>query len=188
VVDGRSSHRSVVRACLAAFVVLAAGGCGTHRSSPTTTAQQLLTPGARAGAEIKARLQHAGYDTSPPPTTVGPHLSFKKPRGELETFDVQVDFTSPKSFHVFVAVFATHAAALAYRTVNDAQRKAGIARCRKIPECRAQLKGASREGFYGTEGIIGPTYYSASPDQQRNTIPPAQLKQFLALLSASTGG
>jgi hypothetical protein len=108
------------------------------------------------------------------------------PNGQITAFDVQVEFASPRSFHVYIAVFATHREAVDYRTAGVASRETGVARCEKIPSCRTTLKGSSHEAMFGIERIIGPVFYSASPDKRTGTIPAAPLAQFLASISGPT--
>jgi hypothetical protein len=174
-------------ALAAGFALALLAGCGAATKAPARPAATPLSPGAQAAAQIKKRLERAGYDLSPPPAPIGPTLHPAKPAGQVATFDIEVDFTSPNSFHLYIAVFQTHAEAVRYLNDSNAERKSGIARCDAIPRCRQTFRGASAEDMFGVERVIGPAFYSASPDATAATISPATLKHVLALASGVHG-
>ena len=194
-VSATKSPRAFVMASRSRFGVMGIGlailvlaGCGgAPRTAPRPVAAS-ASPGSKAAGQIRKRLEKAGYDTTPGAAPIGPTIHPKKPSGEVATFDIEVDFTSPRSFHLYIAVFQTHADALRYLSHSDAERRTGIARCRAILRCRITLEGASNQGLYGIERVIGQAFYSASPDQPNATIAPSSLNQILALASGIRSG
>jgi hypothetical protein len=152
---------SFLPALVAAILLLAVTGCGDGSVSKGNRASVVSSSvGARAAAAIEERLANAGYSVSPPRAPRGP-----KPPGQIRTFDVHLDFTSPKSFYVFIAVFDDHAAAVKY------------------------LRSSAARQLYGVERVIGPTFYSASPDLQTGSVSFSRpdLNRFIAFASGTSG-
>jgi len=129
---------------------------------------------------IRARLVKAGYavirETPRPGET---------PHGQVAAFSIQVDFTSPASFHLYIAVFASRADLSAYLRKAAAADRAGLARCRKTLACRKSLQGRSHDSTFGVQRTVGSVFYSASADEPTGTVPPARLASVIALASGT---
>lgn len=170
----------VLVASLAAAGVSGCGGTTTGaqvRSSPTAT-----TPGEQRALSIRQRLARAGY-TNVGGKWTGPGV---KPTGLVAAFSIDVDFASPKSFHLFIAVFDTAQHLATYVERLRAKDKAGLARCRRQPACRQSLRGVSHDASVGVQRVIGAVFYSGSADKRSGSVPRSDLAHMVAYLSGGS--
>lgn len=174
--------RRLVATAVIFVTLIGITGCGGGNGSGThATTSPTGSVGAKTAKLIRERLTKAGY--SLPTANTDAAASGKKPHGQVASFSIDVDFTSPESFHLYIAVFANRSALTRYIAMLNAERRQGLARCEQIAECRHSLRDSSHEALFGVQRTIGTTYYSATPDKPTGSVPPARRDSILAIAS-----
>ena len=157
---------------LLASLALGATACGgSNKAAPTAPTRTTASVPQKLAASIEARLTAAGYKVTPPPVAAGSAPA--PPPRPVRTFQVRVDFTSPRSFSLYVVVFASPADATL--TVERA-----AAKCDASAQCRAYQR-QDRQIY--RQKVLGAVVYSATSDDGHSIVPVSRFDRLVAIAS-----
>jgi hypothetical protein len=151
-------------AALVCLAIVGLTGCGGGKKPATTVRQN---GSATVASAIKSRLTAAGYTIEPL------SLSGRVSPKPTDSFKVEVDFSSPRSFTLAVVVFRSPGAAALF------EQKAAT-QCNKIVSCK-RLR--SEERAHTRQRVVGAAAYSAYTDYPTATLPVRDFEKAVALAS-----
>ncbi|HEY3921048.1 MAG TPA: hypothetical protein VGL76_02940 [Gaiellaceae bacterium] len=171
-------------------VALLTSACG-GTSQPKVPPAPAKTAPASA---IEQRLRKAGYSISETggrsPLINGPANVL--PVGELANFSVKADFTSPDSFTLDIAVFASHEDLVQTAARQAAARRRAVRLCAQIPQCRAFRRSRTSVASptlvqQTATKVVGSVLYTAVEDSPAGKLPLPMFERLVALASGTPG-